>query len=327
MKFGPIPTKNAEGAVLAHSLKAGAKTYRKGHLLNREDLSLIGKHHREIIVASLETGDVWENDAAARLADALAGSNIRVTEAFTGRVNLIANRSGILKIDADVRNLNAVNEAISLATLPDFSRVAEGQMVGTVKIITYAVPTAHLAQAIDAASSKLSIHPFAVSSASLILTETATLKKSLTQKAEVVLKNRLSPLQVEEIDVQVVPHEVDATTNAIERAKGGIVLLLGGSATSDRRDVCPAALVSAGGSLKRFGMPVDPGNLLFLGEHNGRQVVGLPGCVRSPALNGADWVLERLIAGLEVTSDDIAAMGEGGLLKEIPSRPQPRLRK
>jgi molybdenum cofactor cytidylyltransferase len=71
-------------------------------------------------------------------------------------------------------------------------------------------------------------------------------------------------------------------------------------------------------------MPVDPGNLLFVGSLGGRPVVGLPGCARSAALNGADWVLERLAAGLAVTDADIAAMGVGGLLKEIPQRPQPR---
>ena len=102
------------------------------------------------------------------------------------------------------------------------------------------------------------------------------------------------------------------------------MLILGGSATSDAADICPAAVVAAGGRLIRFGMPVDPGNLLFLGEQAGRPVVGLPGCARSPALNGADWVLERLAAGIEVTGADIAAMGVGGLLKEIPLRPQPR---
>ena len=80
----------------------------------------------------------------------------------------------------------------------------------------------------------------------------------------------------------------------------------------------------AGGRLVRFGMPVDPGNLLFIGEHAGRPVVGLPGCARSPALNGADWVLERLAAGIAVGDAEIAAMGVGGLLKEIPIRPQPR---
>ena len=80
----------------------------------------------------------------------------------------------------------------------------------------------------------------------------------------------------------------------------------------------------AGGVLTRFGMPVDPGNLLFLGERRNMPVIGLPGCARSPKLNGADWVIERIACGLEVSPDDIADMGVGGLLKEISSRPQPR---
>jgi molybdenum cofactor cytidylyltransferase len=71
-------------------------------------------------------------------------------------------------------------------------------------------------------------------------------------------------------------------------------------------------------------MPVDPGNLLLLAHIGDRAVLGLPGCARSPKLNGFDWVLERLAAGLNVTSADIRAMGVGGLLMEIVSRPQPR---
>jgi molybdenum cofactor cytidylyltransferase len=99
---------------------------------------------------------------------------------------------------------------------------------------------------------------------------------------------------------------------------------LGASAISDRRDVIPAAIEQAGGRITLFGMPVDPGNLLLLGELDGTRVVGLPGCARSPKRNGFDFVLWRLLAGLTVGRPDIAAMGVGGLLSEIPSRPQPR---
>jgi molybdenum cofactor cytidylyltransferase len=106
-----------------------------------------------------------------------------------------------------------------------------------------------------------------------------------------------------------------------------MILILTGSATSDAMDVAPEALRSAGGEVTRFGMPVDPGNLLFIGQIKGTEVIGLPGCARSLALNGADWVLSRLACGLAVTSADIASMGVGGLLKEIPSRPMPRARK
>jgi molybdenum cofactor cytidylyltransferase len=103
-----------------------------------------------------------------------------------------------------------------------------------------------------------------------------------------------------------------------------ILLIHGASAILDRRDVIPAAIVAAGGRVDHFGMPVDPGNLLLLGHVGERVVLGLPGCARSPRVNGFDWVLERLVAGLPVGSAEIMRMGSGGLLAEIPSRPLPR---
>ena len=111
---------------------------------------------------------------------------------------------------------------------------------------------------------------------------------------------------------------------ALSEAPGEMVLILTGSATSDIADTAPAALVAAGGGVIHYGMPVDPGNLLFLGDLAGKPVIGLPGCARSPALNGADWVLERLICGISVSADDIMGWGVGGLLKEIPERGHPR---
>ena len=86
----------------------------------------------------------------------------------------------------------------------------------------------------------------------------------------------------------------------------------------------PQAIEKAGGRIIHVGMPVDPGNLLVLGEVNGKPVIGAPGCARSPKENGFDWILQRLAAGMEVSSDDIVAMGVGGLLTEIPLRPHPR---
>jgi molybdenum cofactor cytidylyltransferase len=64
--------------------------------------------------------------------------------------------------------------------------------------------------------------------------------------------------------------------------------------------------------------------LLLLGQVGERVVLGLPGCARSPKVNGFDWVLERLVAGLAVGPGEIMRMGSGGLLAEIPSRPLPR---
>jgi molybdenum cofactor cytidylyltransferase len=160
--------------------------------------------------------------------------------------------------------------------------------------------------------------------ASLILTRTPGLKESLIAKGAAAVEARLAALGIALAPPVVTAHETAAVAAALAAAPGGMALILGGSATSDAADAAPSAVVAAGGRLIRFGMPVDPGNLLFIGEQGGRPVVGLPGCARSPALNGADWVLERLAAGIAVGDADIAAMGVGGLLKEIPQRPQPR---
>jgi molybdenum cofactor cytidylyltransferase len=108
------------------------------------------------------------------------------------------------------------------------------------------------------------------------------------------------------------------------KAAAELLLVFGASAISDRRDVVPAGIEAAGGTVAHFGMPVDPGNLLLMGALDGKPVVGLPGCARSPKLNGFDYVLQRLFAGLDVAPGSIMGMGVGGLLSDIASRPQPR---
>ena len=141
-----------------------------------------------------------------------------------------------------------------------------------------------------------------------------------------VIAERVAGLGHEIASAVTVDHRAEAVADALDRT-ADMILILGASATSDRADVAPAGVIAAGGQIDRFGMPVDPGNLLFLGSLGDAAVIGLPGCARSPALNGVDWVLERLAAGLAVDGDAISAMGVGGLLKEMSGRPQPRQQK
>src|SRR6202012_149983 len=107
-------------------------------------------------------------------------------------------------------------------------------------------------------------------------------------------------------------------------AGADLLLVIGASAVVDRRDVGPAGIVRAGGEVLHFGMPVDPGNLICLGRIGDKPALVLPGCARSPSLNGIDFVLTRLFAGVSVTPRDIMRMGVGGLLKEMETRPMPR---
>jgi molybdenum cofactor cytidylyltransferase len=327
MKFGPVPTKQAQGHTLAHSLHQDGFRLSKGHVLTAQDadkLLSLGIH--TVTVAQLAETDTDENTAAAMLANPMAGKHIRQTEPFSGRVNLIAETGGILRITTDhIAAFNAVDEAITIATLPDYARVHQGTLLATIKIIPYAAPTANVETTLKTlTNSTLQLHPLRLKTADLILTETPNFKPSLLTKGEDAVRARTTALGLDLTSVKTVPHTQTAVANALAKSAADITLILGASATSDCADVAPAALVEAGGTLTRFGMPVDPGNLLFFGTLNDNPVVGLPGCARSPALNGADWVLERLCAGLEITSQDISSMGVGGLLKEVPARPQPR---
>ena len=330
MFFGEVTLEAAEGAILAHSEAIPGGRLRKGLVLGAGEIAALrAAGLSRVTVARLGPGDVGEDRAAARLAAALVpdpvAQGLRPGEAFTGRVNLNAVGPGIVEMDAGaIHRLNLVHPAITLATLSPLQRVVAGTLVGTVKIIAYGVEEAALVAACAAARSAIRVRPVTLRSASLVLTEAPGLDAKVAAKGRRAVEGRLRALGMQMVGVESVSHDMVALAAALRRAEGEMVLILTGSATSDLEDTAPAAVRAAGGRVARFGMPVDPGNLLFHGDLDGRPVIGLPGCARSPAMNGADWVLERLACGMALADADIAAMGVGGLLKEIPLRPQLR---
>eukprot|EP00439_Symbiodinium_sp_Y106_P089449 s1_g1985.t1 len=317
--------------VLAHSVRAGDSTFKKGRVLSKDDTNALSAAGvAAVYAAELGPDDISENEAASTIAKALGGLNIRVDKAFTGRANLYATSEGVLTLNETIINeINSLDEAITLATLPNYEAVSEGQMVATVKIIRYAVQRNMVDRAAKLAgegSPVLDLHPFQPKAAALILTTVDGTKQSVLTKSETVVRTRLEHIGATLSTVNTCSHDEASLTQTIQSLPETIemILILGASATGDRQDVVPAAINAVNGTIRHFGMPVDPGNLLLLAELNDRPVIGLPGCARSPKLNGVDWVLQRLAAGLEVTPKDIQSMGVGGLLKEIPSRPQPR---
>src|SRR6516164_6882142 len=332
MRFGEVPVAEAEGAILAHSLKLGNTALKKARVLSRADLDVIaGAGLARIVVARLELDDIGEDEAARRVAAAAAGAEIEPAAPFTGRANLFAKTRGVLVFDRERLDLlNLVNEAITLGTLPPFAVVESRMMVATVKIIPFAAPAEAVERCVEVARSDgplLRVAPFQPRSIGLVQTRLPGLKESILDKTREVTAGRLRTLGSRLVLEERCGHATAELAPVIRDAIGhgiDILLIHGASAILDRRDVIPAAIVAAGGVIDHFGMPVDPGNLLLLGHVAGRGVLGLPGCARSPKVNGFDWVLERSVAGLTVGPGEIMRMGSGGLLAEIPSRPLPR---
>jgi molybdenum cofactor cytidylyltransferase len=326
--FGATPVDHALGAVLAHAVKLPGQPLRKGRVLSAADVSALTEAGiAEVIAARLEPGDVPEDLAAARAAALLGGSGISIGEAFTGRVNLFAETRGVLVLDrAAIDGLNGLDQSLTLATLEPYSVVVARQMVATVKVIPFAVPEAVLA-AWAGQARPLRVAPFRGRPVGLIQTRLPTLKETVLDKTVEVTRQRLAALDCTLLGEMRVAHraaEVAAAIGAMRDRGAELVLVAGASAIVDRRDVIPTGIVGAGGAVEYFGMPVDPGNLMLIGRVGDMPVLGLPGCARSPKLNGFDWVLHRVIADLPIGPQEIAGLGVGGLLAEIPSRPLPR---
>jgi len=330
VRFGAIPVDQAKGAVLAHSTSAGDLRYRKGHVLAAEDVAILAASGlSEIVVAVLEPGDLGEDQAAGAIAASMRHRHIEVKPAATGRVNLHAREAGVFTVDAGLIDaINAIDPSITVATLAQHATVEKDQMVATVKIIPFAVSGDLVRQATElcAKGEIFAVNAFAAKRVGVIQTMLPSVKPSVLDKTARLTQQRLARSGSRLVAERRTAHEAGAVAEATRQLArdNDLVVIFGASALADFDDVIPAAIRAAGGTVVRSGMPVDPGNLLVLGHIGKTAVLGAPGCARSPKENGFDWVLDRLMAGLDVSAADIAGMGVGGLLMEIATRPQPR---
>ncbi|MBD9445390.1 molybdopterin-binding/glycosyltransferase family 2 protein [Rhizobium sp. RHZ01] len=334
MKFGSFSIDAAEGVVLAHAVKLAGGSLSKGHRIGAGDIErLRGEAIGQVIAALMEEGDVGEDEAARRLAQAIAPDHLRLSEASTGRVNVYSTVDGLFVASRSaVDRLNSIDPAITLACLNDHVPVRNGDMVATFKIIPLAVSGAKLDLACEVlrSTSAFEVKPFAGRSVSLIATELPSLKPSVMDKTARVLSRRLVASGSHLVRETRVAHHVEPVAQALLDAlrlpdsAPKLVILFGASAVIDAEDVIPEAIRRAGGEVVQVGMPVDPGNLLVLGRIGDIPVIGAPGCARSPKENGFDWVLDRILAGEQPSAVDISGMGVGGLLMEIQARPSLR---
>ena len=313
MRFGDTPIDEATGAILGHSWRSGGVNFAKGRTLSAGDVArLKAAGAATVVAARLDPDDMHEDEAAATVAKALAGEGIEVTAPFTGRCNHFARGAGLAIVDhARIDALNELDESVTVATLPPFARVEPRQMVATVKIIPYGAPRGAVRRAVEVAHSAnrplVSVAPFRAMRAGLVQTKLPGTRDKVLDKTVGTTTKRLTSLGSTLSGERRVAHDAKSIAAALKELQADgcdLFLIAGASAIVDRHDVVPLGIAEAGGKVHHFGMPVDPGNLLLTAELDGRPVLGLPGCAKSPKYNGFDMVLERLAAGLQVGRAD-----------------------
>jgi molybdenum cofactor cytidylyltransferase len=336
MRFEPVPLSEAKGKILGHNIAGadGRRLLRKGKPLTDDDLDRLRALGRvSVYVAEMEPGDVDENTAARRVAGAICGKGVRMTGSSSGRVNLLAEEMGILRVDVErLASLNAC-DGLTVATLMTHLPVHAGQIVATVKVIPYAVPESVVGEAeavghegrrvvrVDALPSR---------SVGMILSGSISIRQRLISDFA-PLRERIEKLgsSVDRTDFVALDDEAgeSALAEMLEQQISTgvkIILIAGETAIMDAHDIVPRAVERAGGTVESVGAPVDPGNLLMLAYVNHVPVVGAPGCARSRKKNIVDWILPRLLAGDRLTRRDIIKLGHGGLLQDVPERGMPR---
>jgi molybdopterin biosynthesis enzyme len=335
MRFGAIATAQAEGHILGHNVSAadGKTHYRKGKKLTAQDLAeLQTLGYTTLYVAQLDVGDVLENPAAQELGQALQGNGLRVGSATNGRVNLFASQAGVLRVN--VPHLHKINacEGISFATLPEHSIAQVGRLVATLKILPFALPgaTVRTVLAIARTAPILAITPFTSKRVALVFASSPQAQQRVQTSFLPALQARIAECGALCAEQAFLALQDESSEQALAQVLGELVgrnqlvLLAGETAIMDRQDLVPRAILRAGGEVTCWGVPVDPGNFLLIGYLQGVPLIGAPGCVRSRKRNVLDMVLPRLLVGDYLTQLDMAHLGHGGLLDEIPERPMPR---
>ena len=319
MRLENIPIDQAIGAILVHNIvdAEGRKALSKGKLVRAEDvdkLRALGK--QSVYVAIPEPGDVREDEAAARLAQLVAGEKIERSKPSGGRVNFYATERGFVKTNST--NLKRMNEldGITLATVRNFTPVAPKKLIATLKTIGLALPETTL-RAAEEIGVVLNIATVSDKKVAIILTGSENGRARVQEIFAPPIRARVEELGAQVMVEDYVAEEEGAIANAIEAATGAgaqLIILAGETSIMDAGDITPRGIQRAGGQIELFGAPVEPGNLLLLAYCGAVPIIGAPGCVKSRETNVVDLILPRLLAGERVTRADVSALADGGLL-------------
>ena len=328
MQFGSVKLEKSEGSILAHSIKFGNLHIKKGTILEKKHiLDLKNEGVQSVIVARLENGDIEENKSATIISETFSHNSLIFSKANTGRINIFSKYDGLLLYNiSSIINFNLIDEGIALSLLPQNTFVKNKQLIGTLKVIPYSLSKRTILK-FCGFENLIIIKSFKEKKFSLIQTSYSNMRQSFLMKTITETKKRVENLGCSLLNNIICRHNEKELASKIKTRISkdiDILLISCASAVSDRNDILPKSIVDLGGDIIHFGLPVDPGNLLILASLNNKFLVGMPGCARSPSLNGLDLILRMLVADINIDKQIIASLGVGGLLKDTKLRPFPR---
>ena len=320
-----MKTEEAVGQILCHDVTRIIRgvtkdaVFRKGHVIREEDIPVllnVGKDH--IYIWENNENMLHENDAAQILCDICKNNYMRPSEVKEGKIELIAECDGVLKIDREkLHRMNSLGEMMIASRHGDFPIKAGEKIAGT-RIIPLVIEKEKMERAKEAGGGTpiFTILPYQKKKAGIVTTGNEVYHGRIKDTFTPVIEEKLSEYKVPVIGQEYSdddPQHISACIRSLLKEGADMIICTGGMSV-DPDDNTPGGIRAAGARIVSYGAPVLPGAMLLLGYfEDGVPVLGLPGCVMYAGATVFDLLLPRIAAGVEITRAEIAAMGEGGL--------------
>lgn len=320
-----IAVQDAVGTILCQDItkiipgEFKGRAFKKGHVIREEDVETLlnlGKEH--IYVWAPEPGEIHENDAALRLAEATAGQNISFGEPNEGKCSLTAEVKGLFKVNSQLLYEINLVDMVSIASLPTNFPVEKDQKLAGARVIPLVVPEEQVLQVEKLCREQgaaFQVKPYHKLKAGIITTGSEVYKGRIEDKFGPVMKEKIAAFESELLGHVLCDDDLDMIESSIHNFvnQGADLIILTGGMSVDPDDLTPGAIKKSGARIVTYGVPAQPGNM-FLCAYLGKTVlVGVPGCAMFNRTTVLDVVLPRIFAGEELVKADFIKMGEGGL--------------
>ncbi len=319
-----VPVEEAVGMVLCHDItqiipgKFKGRIFKKGHIIRKEDIETLLKLGKEqVFVWEPQKGIIHEDEAAIRIAKAVAGDNITYEEPREGKSILKATKKGLLKINSSLLfEINSIKD-VSIATLPQNFILEEGQSFGGIRIIPLLTAEDNLREVEDLCQKRgkvFGVKEYRRLKTALIVTGNEVFKKRIKDKFTSVIRKKLKYFPTKFLGRVFCPDNKEEIKKAILyfQQQGADLLILTGGMSVDPDDLTPGAIIESGAKVITYGIPVQPGNMFMFASLKDMTLLGIPGCVIYYRTTILEVILPRIFIGDRLTKRDFLKMGEGG---------------
>lgn len=333
----PAPV-DALGSVLVRGISVDGERWAKGRRLSGADLARLARRRAAVVPDArgraggeparhdvpglvalvLDEEDVHEDEAALRLARAIAGAGVELREPAESRVDLLARAPGVLHVRADrIERIDRI-DPLQVFTAYDGQTVGAGELVASVKIGPHAVPGDVLDRGIHVAGSGpavVRVAPFLQRRVAAVVRE--AVRPAARERFGHGIEARVTSLGS---TLTGIFYATDATAVAghlgrLTRGPGRVDLVLtAGAASTDPTDAFFVAIEGLGGRVIRHGVPAHPGSMVWLARIGRTDLLGLPTCGAYSRATAADLLLPRLLSGERASNRMAASLGHGGVL-------------